>query len=144
MPIAFPIEYELELTKTPSEPAELRSGHRPHVVVGPPREFGGSDAWWSPEHLLVSAVASCFTATFLSSAERSELRVGPLRCKAKGVLGRTEGHVAFTSVHLTFEVRVLEDDFERARKMVEDTKARCFVANSLRCPVDLTIEILGA
>ncbi len=66
----FPIEYEVELSRTGSEPAALSSGHRPRVVTGPPPEFGGNDTWWSPEHLLVAAAASCMTATFYSMAER--------------------------------------------------------------------------
>src|SRR5688572_5492754 len=45
-----------------------RSGNRMPLVFGPPPEFGGTEATWSPEHLLAAAVSSCYTNTFLHFA----------------------------------------------------------------------------
>ena len=137
----FPIEYEIELHKTDGEPMGIAAGHRPHIVVGPPSEFGGSDEWWSPEHLLVSAVTSCMAATFFALAERAKIHVGRYRCHAHGFLDRFEGRTAFSAMHLAIEVTVLRDDMERTRVVVHDAKEHCFVAASLRCPVELTVDV---
>jgi organic hydroperoxide reductase OsmC/OhrA len=139
----FPIEYDVDLGKTDSEPTELRSGHRPVILTGPPPEFGGTDMVWSPEHLLVSAAASCMTATFLAAASRASLRVGALRCRAKGYLDRSEGRIAFSEMDLAFTIHVLAEDVAKANKLFEESKRHCFVANSLACTVNTTVEVLS-
>jgi len=140
----FPIEYEIELAKSGSDPAALTSGHRPRVLTGPPPEFGGTDTWWSPEHLLVAAAASCMTATFYSMAERVGMHVGTFRCRGKGILDRSDKTIAFTSIVLAVDVTVAQGDVTRARALLDDAKARCFVANSLRATVELIAEVSGA
>lgn len=137
----FPIEYDVELEKATRSPMVVRAPHRPEIAAGPPPEFGGSDVWWSPEHLLVAAATSCFVATLEAAARAAELPLGAVRCRGKGILGRQPDGVGFTSVHLAVDLHVTAPDVERARKLVEDTKTRCFVARSLRCPVDVTAEI---
>lgn len=140
----FGIEYRIELDKRDGDPIEISAGQRPRLVVGPPAEFGGSDAWWSPEHLLVSALSSCMATTFFTLAERAKLHVGEYRCHAHSVLDRSEGRIAFSSMHLALEVRVLAGDVERTRAVVEDAKKRCFVAASLRCPVDVIADVTAS
>lgn len=137
----FPITYEIDLEKHDGDPAAIASGARPRILCGPPPEFDGSDAWWSPEQLLVSATAACFTATFSALATHAKLRVGEFRCHARGTLSRVNATIAFSSIELRVSMRVLDDDVGRARLLVADAKARCFVANSLRCPVEVTAEI---
>jgi len=139
--LRFPMEYAIDVHKTDGDPMEVRAASRPRLVVGPPPELGGSDVWWSPEHLLVSALATCMSATFSALAARAKLNVGELRCRAHGVLDRTEGHVAFTSMHLALEITVVGDDVERARAVAADAKGQCFVAASLRCPVELVVDV---
>jgi organic hydroperoxide reductase OsmC/OhrA len=140
----FPLEYGVELHKNDGEPMELSSGNRPRLITGPPFELGGSDAWWSPEHLLVSAVASCMSATFFALATRAKIHVGAYRCRANGVIDRIDGHVAFTSVHLAIDVRALADDVQRTRNVIEEAKKHCFVATSLRCPVDIVANVTAS
>ena len=137
----FPMDYGVELQKSDGGPMEISAGHRPRIVVGPPSELGGSDVWWSPEHLLVSALASCISATFFALAERAKLHVGTYRCRAHGILDRTEAHIAFVSMQLEVDITVLAGDVARTRAVIEDAKKRCFVAGSLRCPVDLVADV---
>jgi organic hydroperoxide reductase OsmC/OhrA len=142
--VHFPLEYAVDLITHHNAPMEISSAHRPHLVVGPPPELGGSDAWWSPEHLLVSALATCMTATFAAAAARAHVPLGAYRCRAKGVLDRFEGKVAFTEMLLAVDVTVVADDVERTRRLLEEAKARCFVANTLRCPVTLLADVTGS
>ena len=111
----FPIEYDVEVEKAALSPQLVRAPHRPEIAAGPPPDFGGSDTWWSPEHMFVAAVASCFVATFESAARAADLPLGALRCRAKGMLGRLPDGVSFTSIHLLVDLHVVPDDVERAR-----------------------------
>jgi organic hydroperoxide reductase OsmC/OhrA len=137
----FPIEYEVELGRGDTSPLALHRGERPVIRSGPPPEFGGTDAWWSPEHLLVSAVSTCYASTLFAMAERAHVHIGSFQCRAKGTLERTAAGVAFTSFHLAIHLRVIDGEAERAQKLVGDAKRHCFVANSLRCPVNVAAEI---
>ncbi len=137
----FPLQYEVVVDKGSASPLEIHAAHRPRLVAGPPPDFGGSDVWWSPEHLLVSATASCYATTFFALAERAGLRVGGYRCVAEGTLDRGPDGVSFTGIRLALTLRVVADDVERARKLAIDTKERCFVAKSLKCPVQVSVEV---
>lgn len=137
----FPIEYSVEVEKAAATPFVVRAPHRPEIAAGPPPEFGGSDQWWSPEHFLVAAASSCYVATFEAAARSMDLPIGALRCRAKGILGRLPDGVSFTSINLLIDLTVVPGDVERARKLVNDTIARCFVARSLKCPVDVVAEV---
>lgn len=139
--VHFPIEFSVEVDKGTLAPIEIRAGRQRVLAAGPPPELGGSDVWWSPEQLLVSAVASCFTATLFSMAEKTALRIGSYRCRARGVLDRTGAAIAFVSMHLALDIRVLGGDEDRAKKLVASAQERCFVANTLRCPVDVSVVL---
>src|ERR1700675_1013315 len=63
-----------------------------HVLeFSAPPEFQGRVGFWTPEHFLVGAVASCFISTFAAIAEMSKLDVLSLRVGAKGDLEKVEG-----------------------------------------------------
>src|SRR5689334_9832211 len=116
----FPIEYDVDMEDGESTPLALQAANRPVVLAGPPPEFGGSDTWWSPEHLFVSAAAACFASTLFALLKTASLQVSAFRCHAKGILERTGGVTAFSSVHLTVHLRTLGDDVGRVQRLVED------------------------
>jgi len=64
-----------------------------------PPERGPGDRW-SPETLLVGALADCFILTFRAVANASSLPWIRLRCEAEGVLDRVERMTRFTAVTL--------------------------------------------
>ena len=128
----FPLTYEVGV-----DAGVLLAGARPPLAFGPPAEFGGDAHVWSPEHLLVSATASCFLETFHAMARKAGLAYGHPTCRAKGVLERG----GFSSIELFVELSVADADAERAQKLLVDAKGRCFVANTLKCPVELRVEL---
>jgi organic hydroperoxide reductase OsmC/OhrA len=128
----FPLTFEVGV-----DSGVLLSGARPPLPFGPPPEFGGDAHVWSPEHLLLSAAVACFLETFHSIARKHGLTYGHPTCRAKGTLERA----GFTSMELFVELTVADGDAERAQKLLVDAKARCFVANTLKCPVELRIEM---
>ena len=54
-------------------------GVLPAISFSPPPEFQGEVGRWTPEHLLVAAVASCFISTFEGMAQTSSLDFESLR-----------------------------------------------------------------
>lgn len=137
----FPIEYGVELEKGATAPFRLHAAHRPEIAAGPPPEFGGGDVWWSPEHLLVASTVSCYAATLLAGLERGGIHVGTLRVGGKGLLSRASEGVMFSSISLAVEVHVVAGDVAQTRAAIERAKSQCFVARSLRCPVDVIADV---
>jgi organic hydroperoxide reductase OsmC/OhrA len=68
----------------------LSAANLPDVISAPPAEFGGPGNLWSPESLLVAAVADCFVLTFRAIAGASKLEWSNLDCSAEGTLDRED------------------------------------------------------
>jgi len=60
---ALPHHYEVHLTGGPSGYAELSTSGAPVLRAAPPVEFDGPGDAWSPEHLLLASVQTCFLLT---------------------------------------------------------------------------------
>ena len=140
MPASFPHRYEVRLVAD-GEESVLAAAARPEIRGGAPPEFDGSDRWWSPEDLLLSSLALCFTTTFQAFARRAKLTVLGFAAHAGGVLDKTATGLAFTSFRLRVHVRVDAADRERTRDLLERAKRGCLVANALKTPVDLEVAI---
>ena len=109
----------------------------PGFRVGSPPEFGGRPGIWTPEHLLVGAVASCFMTTFLAVAELSHVEIVDLAVPAEGTLVRGEDRrYRFERVVLTPRVELArEADRAKAERLVEKAEAACLVTRSLSAEV---------
>lgn len=137
----FPHTYEATLDWPGDGPAVAAAGSRPALLTGPPPEFGGEEGWWSPEHLLLSAVNACLMATFGALSRARGVRVLGYRSQARGVLSKTPGGLGFTSLGVTVAIRAEADEVERVREILLKAKQRCIVANALALPVQLEVEV---
>src|SRR6202162_2440542 len=108
------------------------------ISFSAPPEFLGEPGRWTPDHLLVAAVASCFVSTFSGIAEKSRLGFASFNLDAEGVLGNQDGIWRFTEVKLRPVVTVLnEEDRDRAIHLLEKAEKSCLIARSLQCKVAL-------
>jgi organic hydroperoxide reductase OsmC/OhrA len=109
----------------------------PDLQVASPPEFDGPGGLWSPEHLLVASVVSCFMTTFMAVAELSSLNVLDLDIEASGELARGEDRrYRFEHFDLTANIAVdSERAGERVPRLVEKAEAACLVTRSLSSPV---------
>lgn len=115
-----------------------------HVLeFSAPPEFQGRVGFWTPEHFLVGAVASCFISTFSAIAESSKLEFVSLRLEAKGVLEKVEGGgYRFAEISLYPELTIARhEDRERAQRLLEKAERGCLVARSLASKVSVTPAI---
>ena len=143
MPAPFPHHYEVTL-RSEGEGGLLTAEPRPPILGGAPAGFDGSDAWWSPEHLLLSSLSLCLLTTLKALAARARLPLSAYVSRTEGVLDKTPAGLAFTSVTLHVDLRVAATDVERARQLLETAKRLCIVSNSLKPPVALQVSVSPA
>ena len=137
-------EYTTFLVAGRDAPARISAAARPELRVGAPPDFGGSDAWWSPEHLVCAAVASCFDLTLRAIAARQQLAYRQLVCSVRGSVGKTPRGLAFTQIVLSVELEVAAADAARAHAIIADAERHCIVTKSLNVPVVLEAQVTQA
>ena len=130
-------EYEIIARWGGGRGGTLESHTLNHVLeFSPPPEFQGRVGFWTPEHFLVGAVASCFISTFSAIAEMSKLEFISLRLEAKGILEKEESGYRFTEVVLYPELTIARhEDRERAQRLIEKAERGCLIARSLSSKV---------
>jgi organic hydroperoxide reductase OsmC/OhrA len=129
----LPHHYSVTSQAAPNLHVRLNSHGLSELSSEPPTEFGGPGDLWSPETLLMAAVADCFTLTFRAAAKTTNLPWTRLECVANGTVDRIEGVTRFTAIHLRVSLSIPNAaDTERARRLLEKTEKGCLVANSLK------------
>jgi peroxiredoxin-like protein len=118
----------------------------PELQVSSPPEFDGPGHIWSPEHLLVAAVASCLMTTFHSIAARSGVDVLEYTDHSSGHLQRAEnGLYSIDTIVLRPEVLVsAESNVDRALRLLEKAEAVCLIGRSIKSEVVLEPSVLQA
>jgi peroxiredoxin-like protein len=120
----------------------IKSPDLPDLLTATPTEFGGPGDQWSPETLLVGAVASCYLLTFRSIAQIARLEWSELRCTVEGVLDRVERVTRFTELYLKVTLQVpSSEDVPKAQQLLEKAKQACLITNSLNARVELRAEV---
>lgn len=107
-------------------------GIAPDLDFTVPPEFGGESGLWTPEHLLLAAVASCYVATFRGVAEKSHLEFQSIEVSVEGVIEKQDNCLCFTRITLRPEATInREADSERAGLLLEKAERGCLIARSL-------------
>ena len=110
-----------------------RSSSAPNAIhfTSPPA-FGGLEGRWTPEELLLGAIASCYTTTFRVLADNSKLVYIDLQVETEGAITRADTGYNFGQVliHANLMIR-LEEDRTRAIKLLHKTKELCLVSRAL-------------
>jgi organic hydroperoxide reductase OsmC/OhrA len=139
---AFPHRYQVRASGAPEGRVVLRHDDLVPIESSPPIEFGGPGDAWSPEGLLVAAVADCFILTFRAVARASKLEWSSLRVRAEGTLERRDGVTAFTgfAIHAILGIDATDDE-SLARAALERAERGCLVSRSLKASVHLESEL---
>jgi organic hydroperoxide reductase OsmC/OhrA len=142
MATQFPHHYDVALAWEGRGGASLTAGPRPVIEGGAPPEFDGKDAWWSPEHLLLSSLSLCLMTTFQAVTDKARLPIRHYDSHAEALLDRTPTGLGFTRLVLHVNVKVeTADQVERARQLLIKAKSHCIVANALMPPVHLDASV---
>jgi len=120
----------------------LCSEDLPSLDSAPPAQFGGPGDKWSPETLLVAAVADCFILSFRAIARASKLAWLSLECDVEGTLDRIEKATQFTEMLVRASLLVpRETDQSRARRLLERAEHSCLITQSLKAQSRLEADI---
>jgi peroxiredoxin-like protein len=113
-----------------------------NLPSAPPLEFDGPGDAWSPEQLLLAAVASCFLFTLRAVAQASRLDFISLELATEGTVDRREGGLRYTEIVLRPRLLVpAGTDQQRASRVLEKAKTACLVSSSLSTPIRLEPEL---
>jgi peroxiredoxin-like protein len=97
-----------------------------------PLQFGGVEGRWTPEDLLLSAVASCYTTTFRALAERSKFEYADLEVEAQGTVNKADSGYRFAGIAMRPNLTLWsEEGRERALILLRKAEALCLVSRAL-------------
>jgi organic hydroperoxide reductase OsmC/OhrA len=114
----------------------------PPLQVAAPPQFDGPAGLWSPETLLLGAVADCFVLTFRTVAKAAGFPWRRLQCDVDGVLARDDGELRFTGFTVRAELTVLsEHDVARAHGLLQRAEHNCLIGNSLCGARNLELQV---
>ena len=112
------------------------------VNFAAPPEFGGEPGLWTPEHLLLGAVATCYVATFRAIAERSKLQASGLEVFVEGVITKEQGGFRFTEIVIRPAITLeREQDRERAQRLAEKAEQACLISRSLSAKITANYKV---
>ena len=139
--------YTTEVEWTGERHGDLRAPVLPELHVDAPPEFQGHEGVWTPEHLLLAAVGTCYVATFTAIAEHNRFRFRGLKVGVEAGLEKAGGGLTF--VRITLRPRlVIQDETQQAQSLVllEKAKKGCIISRSLAAEVvmDASVECCGA
>ena len=138
----LPHHYEVHLTGGSSGYAQLSAGGLPELRTAAPADYDGPGDAWSPEHLLLAAVQSCFLLTLRAIARASKIELKGLELDAVGTVDRQDGVTRFTEIVLRPKLTVAAGtDRDRALRVLEKSEKGCLVTASLSTPVRMEPEI---
>lgn len=135
--------YSTDVAWTGERHGNLTAPQLPSVLVDAPPEFRGHHGVWTPEHLFVGAINSCFMTTFLAIAENSKLDFVDFDSKATGKLEKQDNiGLMMTLVVLRPRLTIRNaHDEGRALRILEKAERHCLIANSVRTRIRLEPEI---
>ena len=121
--------------------SELLAEHRPTIPGGPTPSFAGDGSGWSPEDLLIGAVAQCHMLWYLHLCARNGIDVQTYTDHATGVLEVERADGAMTSIDLRADVAIAAGDPALAEQLFTVAGEHCYIARSVNFPVHHAVTV---
>jgi organic hydroperoxide reductase OsmC/OhrA len=120
-----------------------KSGSAPTLIsFSPQLESGGMAGHWTPEELLLGAIAGCYTTTFHTLAAHEDLAYTDLEVDAQGAVQQDESGGAFSEITLRARLTIAgEHETTRACHLLEKTQALCLVSRATSVPQRFELEV---
>jgi len=140
---AYPHTYSVSAKGSAIGAVPVESQGLPTIETAPPPEFDGPGGVWSPETLLVAAIANCFILTFRGVSRAAHFEWKGLEAHVDGTLERNSGVTQFTRYKTRATLTVKPGtDHAKARELLERAEKVCLVSNSLRGERILEVQVL--
>jgi organic hydroperoxide reductase OsmC/OhrA len=108
-------------------------------------EFGGLEGRWTPEQLLLCALAGCFTTTFQDVAQGAKFEYTDLEVEVEGSVHHNTLGCNFCEITIRPRLTVhSEEEFEAALGLLRKTKAVCLVSRAITVPQTLEPRVEAA
>jgi peroxiredoxin-like protein len=120
-----------------------KSDHASNVIhfTAPPG-FRGLEGRWTPEDLLLCAIASCFTTTFHALAEYSDFKYTDLQVQAEGHIKKIDSGYGFHKIVLRPSLTLARDqDQQLADDLLEKAKGLCLVSRAVSTPIKFEVHM---
>ena len=141
----LPHRYEVQLSGGPNGYATVSTKGIPDLRSAPPLDFDGPGDAWSPEHLLLAAVETCFLFTLRAVAKASRVEFLALDLSGEGTVDRESGVTRFTEIVLRPRLTIGPGtDRDRVLAVLEKSERGCLVSASLATPVRLEPQLVTA
>lgn len=138
----FPHHYVVAASARSDSNVQLASQGVANIESAGPAEFGGPGDRWSPETLLVAAVADCFILSFKAIARVSKMDWISLTCDVVGDLDRVERVTQFVGFNVRAMLEIPETTNEdKALRLLEKAEKSCLITNSLIADSHLKAEV---
>lgn len=109
-----------------------RSDSAPNAIhFSAPPQFGGLEGRWTPEDLLLGAVASCFTTTFQAIAENSKFEFTDLEVQEEAIINKADKGHSFAEIAIRSCLTIASEELRNRALNLDKTKARCLVSKAL-------------
>ncbi len=134
----LPHDYEMTLTGASAGYATASAAGLADLTTAPPAEYDGPGDAWSPEHLLLAAVSSCFLFTFRAVAKASHVDFVEVEAVTAGTVDRTGGVTRFTDIVVRPTITTPAGaDGAAVQRAIDKAASRCLVSSSLNTRVRL-------
>jgi len=114
------------------------------IAIAVPPEFQGPGGGASPEELLTTAVASCYTITFGIIAANRKIPVRSIAVEATGEVEQSGAQFTFKSVRIkptiVLESGATEEQLKLAEDMSHKADLYCIITNAVRGKVEIMVE----
>lgn len=112
-----------------------------------PAQFGGIEGRWTPEELLLAAVAGCFTTTLRSIASGAQFDFADLEVEAYAKLRKMESGYGFDEITLRPTLKIANDtERQRALDLLQRAERLCLVSRAFAKPLrfEPQLELIAA
>ena len=124
----------------------IQSKDKPVIPGSSDPAFRGDPNRYNPEELLVASLSACHMLWYLHLCAVNQLNVLDYQDEASGVMAENEdGSGEFVQVTLQPKVTIQTgQDSARAHQLHHEAHRLCFIARSVRFPVEVTPVIIEA
>jgi len=97
-----------------------------------PTEFGGLEGRWTPEELLLAAIAGCYTTTLRAIAGTAQFNFTDLQVEASGTIRKAESGYSFSQIVLRPNLKIASpEEKERALDLLRRAEKLCLVSRAI-------------
>lgn len=137
-------EYQVSAWWTSGKAGIARS-NQVHTAIhfAAPVNFGGEPGRWTPEELMLAALASCFTTTFQALATYSKLLYTDLEVTVDGEIMRTTSGFQFKAIRIQARLTIADRELRPlAERVLRKSESLCLVSRAIVTPKTFYAEVV--